>query len=483
MGHWGSGQSAPRLCWSRERGCRLLPPAAAAELPALRQFAACLCAHRCDSDFHDGDSMMVSSSTDVGTVAAKADEVTAVTGATQTIRTAGTRYTIDADIHPDVANVAVKHARQLPRFLENHPISAHTREAYSLAATFVRDFHLSRRDPGSRYVFGEAKAGSDEEEFGGGDAETDVKHQPRRCRGRRPFPVVLDSGCGTGRSAVNLARSHPHLPVLGVDRSAVRLARGMNIGGKSVAARGGSPEEGEEGDAVEGSKRKTLSSDGAFGMKDPPSNLLLLRADAIDLWILASRDGAWEVVEHAILYPNPYPKRSQLRSRWHGHPVFPILLSLGGRITLRSNWKMYLEEVCQAVLAIAPAPEDADGEGMPASIPRCISYTKYGGAATWKNNVSFAERDSEEFRPGLRDGKRSGFSDRKLLPVYNDAGEPQSIPDAVAAAAASYVQSARKGPAPFVPVVPATNFEAKYKAVGEMVYELQLTPSPLVEID
>ncbi|CAM9380618.1 unnamed protein product, partial [Ectocarpus fasciculatus] len=197
------------------------------------------------------------------------------------------------DVHPDVASVAVKHALQLPRFLHHYPISSHTQAAYRHAVDFVLEFHRS--------------------------------NSPEEQQQRSSLPVVLDSGCGTGRSSALLARSNPHLPVIGIDRSAVRLAKG-----------GGGAEKERKGNR--GNRRR----------EPLPENLLLLRADLVDLWILASRDNAWEIKEHHILYPNPYPKRSQLRSRWHGHSVFPVILSLGGVITLRSNWKAYLDEVCQA---------------------------------------------------------------------------------------------------------------------------------------
>ncbi|CAN0429502.1 unnamed protein product, partial [Ectocarpus sp. 13 AM-2016] len=170
------------------------------------------------------------------------------------------------DVHPDVASVAVKHALQLPRFLHHYPISSHTQAAYRHAVEFVLAFHRS----------------------------------PQEQQQRSPLPVVLDSGCGTGRSSVLLARSYPHLPVIGIDRSAVRLSKGGGDAGK----------------------RKKGNHDNR--LREPlPKNLLLLRADLVDLWVLASRDNAWEIKEHYILYPNPYPKRSQLRSRWHGHSVFP----------------------------------------------------------------------------------------------------------------------------------------------------------------
>ena len=56
------------------------------------------------------------------------------------------------------------------------------------------------------------------------------------------------------------------------------------------------------------------------------------------------------------------------------------------------------------------------------------------------------------------------------------ADSMSEVPATIAAAAASYEVSARAGPSLYVPVVPATNFEAKYTAVGEAVYELRLEP-------
>uniref|UniRef100_UPI002147D8C4 class I SAM-dependent methyltransferase n=1 Tax=Tahibacter caeni TaxID=1453545 RepID=UPI002147D8C4 len=39
-----------------------------------------------------------------------------------------------------------------------------------------------------------------------------------------PRPRVLDAGCGTGASTVQLARRHADAVVIGVDKSALRLA-------------------------------------------------------------------------------------------------------------------------------------------------------------------------------------------------------------------------------------------------------------------
>ena len=126
--------------------------------------------------------------------------------------------------------------------------------------------------------------------------------------------LILDSGCGTGRSSVALARTCPDALVLGLDQSQHRLQR---------AAR----------------------------RFDPlPDNLLLLQTDCTGFWRLAAQAG-WRLWRHYLLYPNPWPKSAHLKRRWHGHPVFPALLDLGGTLEMRSNWPLYLEEA-RAALAL-----------------------------------------------------------------------------------------------------------------------------------
>ena len=58
-------------------------------------------------------------------------------------------------------------------------------------------------------------------------------------------------------------------------------------------------------------------------------NAILLRADLSDIWTLVFQDPSLLVQRHYLLYPNPYPKSKHLQRRWHGHPIFPILLGLG----------------------------------------------------------------------------------------------------------------------------------------------------------
>ena len=129
--------------------------------------------------------------------------------------------------------------------------------------------------------------------------------------GDRPF--ILDSGCGTGQSTQQLASLFPHHLVIGVDRSIARLSRsGMSA---------------------------TLFQTG---------NCILLRAKLATFWRLLANDG-FAPDRHFLFYPNPWPKPAHLHRRWHGHPVFPQLLSLGGEIELRCNWEIYAQEFALAV--------------------------------------------------------------------------------------------------------------------------------------
>ena len=147
--------------------------------------------------------------------------------------------------------------------------------------------------------------------------------------------LLLDSGCGTGRSAIRLAAMHPQALVIGLDQSAARIRVGQGA--------------------------------------EQPDNLLLLRAEAADFWRLAEQAG-WQLSGHYLLYPNPWPKPGHLRRRWHGHPVFPTLLALGGRLELRSNWRLYVQEFARALslAGYTVAPRD-----LPAQDPLTDFERKY----------------------------------------------------------------------------------------------------------
>jgi tRNA (guanine-N7-)-methyltransferase len=120
----------------------------------------------------------------------------------------------------------------------------------------------------------------------------------------QPRPLVLDSFCGTGHSTAALAARHPGHLVVGIDKSAQRLAK--------------HPKRSRE-------------------------NYLLLQADCEDIWSLMVHAGL-RAEYHYMLYPNPWPKAAQVQRRVHGHASFPLLLQLGGTLELRSNWQIYVEE-------------------------------------------------------------------------------------------------------------------------------------------
>lgn len=126
-------------------------------------------------------------------------------------------------------------------------------------------------------------------------------------------PLLLDSGCGTGKSTRELAARYPDHQLIGVDRSLSRL-------GKS------------------GAKTGYLRHD----------NWILVRAELATFWRLAYEAGL-KPRRHLLLYPNPWPKPGHLQRRWHGHPVFPWLLALGGEIELRCNWEIYALEFAEAM--------------------------------------------------------------------------------------------------------------------------------------
>jgi tRNA (guanine-N7-)-methyltransferase len=120
-------------------------------------------------------------------------------------------------------------------------------------------------------------------------------------------PVVLDSCCGVGESTMQISKLHPEALVIGLDKSAHRLAKGHAAG-----------------------------------------DFLFERVDLNDCWRLIA-DAHWPVTHHYLLYPNPWPKSKHLQRRWYAAPVFQALLSIGGKLHIRTNWRIYIEEFARAL--------------------------------------------------------------------------------------------------------------------------------------
>lgn len=168
----------------------------------------------------------------------------------------------------------------------------------------------------------------------------------------RPMPLILDTGCGVGLSTLHLATQFPDHFVIGIDQSADRLQRNTCW---HVAA---------------------------------PQNLMLVRADLVDYWRLLL---AAEIrpARQYLLYPNPWPKAAHLGRRWHGHPVFPTIVALGGALECRSNWRIYVEEFAAAVQQLRRLPQAAV-EHYQSSAPITPFERKYlaSGHSLWRCQVA-----------------------------------------------------------------------------------------------
>ena len=172
------------------------------------------------------------------------------------------------------------------------PVADHTRTAFERACEFVRSFA--------------SQAGCN-------------------CG---PFSLVLDSGCGTGESTLHLAKRFPNVPVIGIDKSAVRLTKAGN------------------------ERQLENAADCAVnGEASVPANAFWVRAELLDFWRLALEKvlaGEWKILHHALYYPNPWPKESEATRRFHLHPIFPTMLRLSPVTELRTNWEIYAREFAEA---------------------------------------------------------------------------------------------------------------------------------------
>lgn len=225
--------------------------------------------------------------------------------------------TNQTDIYDKLEEVVRKYAST--EYLR--PIADHTRTAFAGAEKFVDEFY---KDAG-RKRDSAGCAGMTNQGTGGNEGGA--------VRGT--YKVILDSGCGTGESTLNIAIANPGIPVIGIDKSAARLTKARCTGGNAAG----------------------LNGDGAL-----PQNMLLMRAELLDFWRLALgkvKAGEWHIPYHALYYPNPWPKQSEATRRFHLHPIFPTLLQLGDTLELRTNWELYAREFAEAARVLREIPGQA----------------------------------------------------------------------------------------------------------------------------
>jgi tRNA (guanine-N7-)-methyltransferase len=299
------------------------------------------------------------------------------TAGSEASASATTQYTIDCPpTDPETLNTVVtKHVNSLDRYLSKKPIAGHTRAAFD---------QLQQQNP-----------------------DLLVKAKDSK--------LILDSGCGTGRSSLVLGELYPESFVIGVDRSMVRLRKNPKV--PRNRSRNPSPSEETSSDDNED------ESDQNILVQQVADNVWLVRAELVDFWhCLLEYD--CRVQHHYMLYPNPYPKSSRLKQRWYAHPSFPLLLHLSGdRLTVRSNWQQYLEEFKLAAEVVA----SLECSGLPVG----------------------SENPAGRFFRSSTDGAAVPATSSKPTVV-------QRSPSAQAS---------------------WTNFEAKYDDVGEATFELVLQAS------
>lgn len=176
--------------------------------------------------------------------------------------------------------------------------------------------------------------------------------------------VILDSGCGKGSSTLEIARRHPEYPVIGVERSHVRLSCNkhykpipqqltLNEGRRTRRESSLLEEEKEEEETS-----NITEEDDIINSFEPLPNALLVRAELASFWYLVVKESNWIVKKHYLLHPNPAPKPGIIKTRFHASPSLPFLPLLGGSLIVRSNWRTYCEETLlalQSLQSVCPA--------------------------------------------------------------------------------------------------------------------------------
>ena len=130
-------------------------------------------------------------------------------------------------------------------------------------------------------------------------------------------PIILDSGCGTGRSSLLLGELYPSHVVIGIDRSMARLSRNSKF-------RNGNEHRSFDND-------KSLNDDSSNINANIPTvqqaapNVFLVRAELVDFWRLILQHQQQELgILHIISCCIPIHIRKSHDSRVDGMLIHPF---------------------------------------------------------------------------------------------------------------------------------------------------------------
>jgi len=123
--------------------------------------------------------------------------------------------------------------------------------------------------------------------------------------------IIIDAFCGVGESTYHLAKQFPNHIILGFDKSLNRLETKSRF------------------------------------KEDLPENMLLFRSDIMDLYPMLYnlvREEKLKIYKQFILYPNPWPKKKNLKRRIYANPIVSFVFALSNEIEVRSNWGRLIVE-------------------------------------------------------------------------------------------------------------------------------------------
>jgi tRNA G46 methylase TrmB len=273
-----------------------------------------------------------------------------------------TQYTIDDSICLPTKKITLetsvhKACRSLDIYLDKKPTLPHTRDAFKVLLKMIE---------------------------GNNDSNSNNNNNKMTVYDG----IVLDSGCGTGRSTKLLARDlYPRHLVIGVDRSFSRLTKTKDNRQSLGDDIDGDGDDNSDDNNCGGKDDSTEVGDETY-CQQISENAYLVRAELVEFWGCCIEHG-WttsisddcidtykgddddensnsrqkdeadnkkvnnnnlKITHHYMLYPNPYPTKKRLMQRWYAHPCFPLILKLNVEtMVIRSNWDVYLNEFATAI--------------------------------------------------------------------------------------------------------------------------------------